>query len=115
MMDIKSLPKLLYVGDTDDSRTLVRQLLESRYIVLEARDPLSGIELARDTLPDMVLLDLALPQMNGREVATRLNTISPQAPVVALIVDTAPGARAQLLAAGFAGGYGAVAKRLSIA
>lgn len=103
MMDIKSLPKLLYVGDTDDSRTLVRQLLESRYIVLEARDPLSGIELARDTLPDMVLLDLALPQMNGREVATRLNTIIPQAPVVALIVDTAPGARAQLLAAGFAG------------
>ncbi|RPH60145.1 MAG: response regulator, partial [Chloroflexi bacterium] len=102
-MDVKSLPKVLYIEDTDHARALVRRVLDGLYIVLEASDPLSGIELARDTLPDLVLLDINLPNMTGNEVATRLKSIVPNAPLVAVTADTSPGARERALAAGFAG------------
>jgi signal transduction histidine kinase/DNA-binding response OmpR family regulator len=102
-MDIKSLPKILYIEDTADARALVRRLLDGRYLVLEAADPLAGIELARDTLPDLVLLDLNLPNMTGNEVATLLKKIVPNAPLVALTADTSAGARERALAAGFVG------------
>lgn len=102
-MAIQSLPKVLYIEDDGESRALVRRLLDGRFIVLEAGDALSGIELAADTLPDLVLLDLSLPNLTGREAATRLQTIVPNAPLVALTADTSPGARERTLAAGFAG------------
>ncbi|HSO13516.1 MAG TPA: ATP-binding protein [Anaerolineales bacterium] len=102
-MEIKSLPKILYIEDMPDSRALVRRLLERRYIVLESGDPISGIELAKDTLPDLVLLDINLPDMNGREAAARLKNIVPRAPLVAITADNTPGAREKALAAGFVG------------
>lgn len=102
-MAIQSLPKVLYIEDDGESRALVRRLLDGRFIVLEASDALSGIELAADALPDLVLLDLSLPNLTGREAATRLQTIVPNAPLVALTADTRPGARERTLAAGFAG------------
>jgi signal transduction histidine kinase len=102
-MEIKSLPKILYIEDMPDSRALVRRLLERQYIVLESGDPISGIELAKDTLPDLVLLDINLPDMNGREAAARLKNIVPQAPLVAITADNTPGAREKALAAGFVG------------
>jgi hypothetical protein len=39
-MEIKSLPKVLYIEDMYDSRALVRRLLEGRYVVLESGDPM---------------------------------------------------------------------------
>src|SRR5574340_210939 len=79
-MEIKSLPKVLYIEDMSDSRALVRRLLEGQCVVLESGDPISGIELARDTHPDLILLDINLPDMNGREAAARLKSIVPQSP-----------------------------------
>ncbi len=102
-MVIQPLPKVLYIEDDGESRALVRRLLEGRFIVLEAGDALSGLELAADTNPDLILLDLSLPNLTGREAATRLQTIVPRAPLVALTADTSPGARERTLAAGFAG------------
>ncbi len=102
-MAIQSLPKVLYIEDDGESRALVRRLLDGRFLVLEASDALSGLELAADTLPDLVLLDLSLPTLTGREAAIRLQTIVPNAPLVALTADTSPGARERTLAAGFAG------------
>jgi len=99
----QSPPKILCIEDSATARALVRRLLEKKYLVLEAGDPLAGIELAKDTLPDLVLLDLSLPNLTGYEVATRLKTIVPEAPLVAVTSDTTPGARERALAAGFAG------------
>lgn len=104
MTDIKSLPQVLYVEDNADSRALVRRLLAGQFIVLEAADPLSGIELARDTQPDLVLLDINLPGMTGVDVATRLRSILPAStPIVALTSDLTDQTRARGLAAGFTG------------
>jgi CheY-like chemotaxis protein len=82
----QSPPKILCIEDSATARALVRRLLEKKYLVLEAGDPLAGIELAKDTLPDLVLLDLSLPNLTGYVVATRLKTIVPEAPLVAVTV-----------------------------
>ncbi len=102
-MDSPSKPKILYIEDTESARILVRRLLGREYIILEASDPINGIELARDTHPDLVLLDINLPHLSGREVATRLRSIVPDAPLVALTADATPGSREKALAAGCTG------------
>lgn len=104
MTDVKSLPQILYVEDNADSRALVRRLLAGEYIVLESSDPLSGIELARDTQPDLVLLDINLPGMTGVDVAIRLRSILPAGtPIVAVTADITDQTRSRALAAGFTG------------
>jgi signal transduction histidine kinase/DNA-binding response OmpR family regulator len=103
-MDIKSLPKILYIEDNAETRSLVGRLMAGRYVMLEAKDPIIGIELAEETRPDLVLLDLNLPNMNGVDVAIRLCSIlKPGTPIVALTADFAPGMRERALAAGFTG------------
>ncbi|GAB4525052.1 MAG: hypothetical protein Fur0018_09160 [Anaerolineales bacterium] len=96
-------PKILYIEDTESARILVRRLLGASYLVLEASNPLDGLALARDTHPDLVLLDINLPHMSGREVATRLRSILPNAPLVALTADATTGSREKALAAGCIG------------
>ncbi len=104
MTDLKSLPQVLYVEDNADSRALVRRLLAGEFIVLESADPLSGIELARDTQPDLVLLDINLPGMTGVDVAIRLRSILPAGtPIVAVTADITDATRSRALAAGFTG------------
>ncbi len=104
MTDIKSLPQVLYVEDNADSRALVRRLLAGKFVVLESSDPLNGIELARDTQPDLVLLDINLPNMTGVDVAIRLRSILPPGtPIVAVTADITDATRSRALAAGFTG------------
>jgi len=104
MTDLKSLPQILYVEDNADSRALVRRLLAGEFIVLESGDPLNGIELARDTQPDLVLLDINLPGMTGVDVAIRLRSILPAGtPIVAVTADITDATRSRALAAGFTG------------
>lgn len=102
-MDPKSLPKILYIEDTPDSRLLVRRVLGRDYVVLEAGNALDGIELAVDTTPDLILMDINLPDLSGREAATRLRTLLPNVPIVALTADVTKGARERALAAGCVG------------
>lgn len=103
-MDVKSLPKILYIEDDAESRALVARLLEGRYIVVDSGDAINGIDLATDTSPDLVLLDIDLLGMTGYEVSVRLQSILPPGtPIVALTTDSSAGARERALAAGFNG------------
>jgi signal transduction histidine kinase/CheY-like chemotaxis protein len=102
-VDPKNLPKILYVEDTDDSRMLVRRLLSRDYVLLEADNPIDGIDLALNTRPDLILLDINLPDLSGREVATRLKPALPNTPIVALTADVTSGAREKALVAGCVG------------
>jgi signal transduction histidine kinase/DNA-binding NarL/FixJ family response regulator len=92
--------KILCIDDTPSARVLVRRLLARRYEVLEADEGLKGIELAAEARPDLVLVDLHMPNLTGYEVATRLKSIFPQVPVVALTADVTDHVRERVLAAG---------------
>jgi signal transduction histidine kinase len=102
-MNPRDLPQILYIDDTPDARLLVSRILSRKYLVLEAGDAINGIELALDTQPDLILLDINLPQLSGREAAVRLRSLLPNTPLVAFSADTSPDARERALAAGFAG------------
>ncbi len=99
----RDLKKILYIEDTDDARLLVRRLLARDYVLLESNNPIDGIDLALNTNPDLILLDMNLPDMSGREVATRLKRALPEAPIVALTADVSGNAREKALVAGCVG------------
>lgn len=102
-LDPRKLPQVLYIADSEESRSLVRRLLAETYVVLEAANPLDGLQLAEETRPNLILLDHNLPQMTGSEAATRLKKILPNTPIVIVSGDTSEGARERALASGAVG------------
>lgn len=101
--DSRRLPQVLYIADSDESRSLVRRLLARQYVVLEAANPLDGLELAGETMPGLILLDNNVSKMTSSEAATRLMKMLPGTPIVVVSGDTSEKARARALAAGAAG------------
>jgi len=101
--DPRKLPQVLYIEDSDETRSLVRRLLSPNYVVLEAADPLDGLPLAEETHPSLILLDNSLPHMSGNEAATRLHKMLPDTPIVIVSADLSVGARERALAAGAVG------------
>ena len=97
--------KLVIIEDNEDNRLLVRAILEDLYEVIEYE---TGPEaLARLTIdpPDLVLLDISLPDMDGPEVLQhmRLDATLCQVPVIALTAHAMAGDREAFLAMGFDG------------
>jgi len=103
MNDPRKLLQVLYIEDSDETRSLVRRLLSPKYVVLEASDPLDGLQLAEETNPNLILVDHSLPHMSGSEAATRLHKMLPGTPIVIISADLSDGARERALAAGAVG------------
>lgn len=93
-------PKVLYIDDAPASRRLVQRLLFDHYEFFEAPDGLTGIDRAVEIQPDLILVDLNLPQFTGYEVAARVKSLLPKVPVVALTADMAEHVREHALASG---------------
>ena len=64
--------RILVVEDVELNRDLLVQLLEDEYEVLTAADGAAGVELARRERPDLILMDLSLPVVDGWEATRRL-------------------------------------------
>jgi signal transduction histidine kinase len=95
--------KILYVEDNPTNRLLVRRILtEAGYSVFEATDGLSGIQIAEREQPDLILMDIMLPGMDGHRVTTRLKSLPQLAntPIVALTSRIMEGDRERALIAG---------------
>jgi two-component system cell cycle response regulator DivK len=94
--------KILYIEDTADNRDLVTQILEGMYDVRTAANGEQGLELAREFHPDVILMDISLPVMDGL-TCTRLireDRVLGDVPVVALTAHCMVGDRERALAAG---------------
>jgi two-component system NtrC family response regulator len=75
--------RILFVEDEDSLRRVVEfQLREAGFEPLLAEDGLRGYELFTETQPDLVITDLAMPEMNGIELTRRIKTVSPDTPVI---------------------------------
>jgi signal transduction histidine kinase len=95
--------KILYIEDHPANRMLVRQVLEGAgFAVIEALDGLSGIQKAREERPDLILMDINLPGIDGHEAATRIKSLPElsDVPIVALTARVMAGDRERTLTAG---------------
>ena len=96
-------PRALVVEDNLINMDLLCLLLERMgYEIFQARDGLSGLQLARREQPDLILLDLALPELDGWTVAEELKSdiLTQAIPIVAITANSMPEDRERAFAAG---------------
>jgi DNA-binding response OmpR family regulator len=83
-----SMPSIVLVEDDDSIRAaLSRALTERGHVVSSACDGLAGLEAVRTGRPDVVVLDLGLPELGGGEMLRRLRTESDVPVIIATAVD----------------------------
>ncbi len=98
-------PIILVVEDNPDNMATLQALLKETYTLLEAADGQVGIEQARRHKPDLILMDVALPVMDGIEalVVIRADAALSHIPVIAVTASAMKGNREEILAHGFNG------------
>ncbi len=97
------MPTILIVEDNELNRDMLTRRLERRgYEMLSAADGVQGVEVARSALPDLILMDMSLPVMDGWEATKRLKSAPETAaiPIVALTAHAMNGDRERALEAG---------------
>ena len=95
---------ILIVEDNDKNMKLARDILNAKgYKTLEAVTGEEGVKLAKEKTPDLVLMDIQLPGINGIEAFRRIRADAKTAriPVVALTASVTPTDRSEITAAGF--------------
>jgi CheY-like chemotaxis protein len=97
------MTRILYVEDNDDNiYVITNRLGRAGFTVLVARDGEQGVAMASAELPDLILMDLRLPVLDGWEAAQRLKADAGtrHIPILALSAHAMTGDRARALAAG---------------
>jgi len=95
---------VLIVEDNDKNMKLARDVLQAKgYTTVEAVTGEEGVRLAKERTPDLVLMDIQLPGINGIEAfkQIRADPKTARIPVVALTASVTPTDRSQITAAGF--------------
>ena len=94
---------ILYVEDSQDNRTLVRRVLQSEgFQVLEAEDASHAMLVLDDQRPDLILMDINLPEVDGYSLTTHLK-LRPElrsVPIIALTANVMKGDRERSMEAG---------------
>jgi two-component system, cell cycle response regulator DivK len=95
--------RVLYVEDNFQNKRLVRKILNAKgYDVLEADDGLTGVEMALAEVPDLILMDISLPGIDGVEATQRIKAYeaTKKIPIIALTANAMRGDRERFIAAG---------------
>lgn len=96
--------RILYIDDNPHDQRLVEKMLTPRgYELLLASDGPGGVALAAEQQPDLILIDVQMPLMDGLETARKIRELAPcaETPIVALTAHADKYKREQYLAAGF--------------
>ena len=93
---------ILVVEDVEFNRDLVVQLLEDEYHVVTATNGAQGVEVAGREQPDLILMDLSLPVVDGWEATRRIRADDrlSRTPIIALTAHAMPGDAERALACG---------------
>jgi two-component system cell cycle response regulator DivK len=98
------VPRILYVEDNDDNVYMLKMRLDltGEHEVMVAEDGERGVEMAKSEQPDLILMDLELPVIDGWEATRRLkaDAATRGIPIIALSAHALAGAREKALAAG---------------
>jgi two-component system cell cycle response regulator DivK len=91
---------ILIVEDIDLNIDLLSQLLEDEYALLIAKDGARGVALAEEKKPDLVIMDIALPVMDGYEASRRIRAKFSMMPILGLSSHAMAGDAEKAIAAG---------------
>lgn len=91
---------ILVVEDVELNIDLLTQLLEEEYSLLIAKDGATGVAMAAEKRPDLVIMDIALPVMDGYEATRRIRAKFPSMPIIGLSSHAMPGDAEKARAAG---------------
>jgi CheY-like chemotaxis protein len=97
------MSKIAVVDDNADNRLIIRTILEDQYEIVEFSSGIEAIEGFRKDKPNVVIMDISLPEMDGTEILRRIRD-DPELhdlPVIALTAHAMVGDREKYLAAGF--------------
>lgn len=97
------MPRILYIEDNQDNRLLVRRVLMAEgFEVLEASSAIDGIRLAEDATPDLILMDINMPEVDGLTATADIRRMDKlrKIPVIALTANVMKGDRERALSAG---------------
>lgn len=100
------MKRILVVEDNEANLCLTRLILQkSGYLVIEARNGAKGVELALQEKPDLILMDIQLPDIDGLEATRRIRSSKADGkiPIIALTSYAMAGDREKALAAGCTG------------
>jgi two-component system cell cycle response regulator DivK len=95
--------RILYIEDNAGNRMLVKRILEAEgFTVIEAADGPSGLEAAARMQPDLILLDINLPEIDGYDLARRFRDTAglQPVPILAVTANVMQGDRERTLEAG---------------
>jgi|SRR5882724_10204232 len=94
--------RILIVDDSETTRRILRAIVHSRdwKVCGEAETGRSGITKFQELKPDLVLIDLAMPDINGIEAAKRMSTLNPRVPLILFTVLDLQGLEKAALEAG---------------
>jgi two-component system cell cycle response regulator DivK len=94
---------ILYIEDNDDSRVLVRRILQVEgFTMWEAKDARQAMEVLQERIPDLILMDINLPGVDGYVLTAQLKSMPrlQKIPIIALTANVMKGDRERSLAAG---------------
>ncbi len=99
------MPSVLYIEDNFDNRLLVRRVLMASdydFVVRESESAIKGIEMAQLNRPDVILMDISMPDMDGLTATRKIREIESlrDIPVVALTANAMNGDRERAILAG---------------
>jgi CheY-like chemotaxis protein len=95
--------RILYVEDNDDNIYMLKnRLTRAGFTVIIATDGAQGVAMAASEQPDLILMDLTLPNVDGEEATRRIKAdpVTRSIPVIALTANAMPEDREKALAAG---------------
>jgi CheY-like chemotaxis protein len=92
---------ILIVEDVELNIDLLTQLLEEDYKIVVARDGAQGVKYAEQYKPDLILMDISLPIMDGYDATRKIRNSFPQLPIIGVSAHAMQGDSDKARAAGF--------------
>jgi CheY-like chemotaxis protein len=91
---------ILIVEDSELNIDLLSQILEENYKLVVARDGLQGVKLVGEVKPDLVIMDISLPVMDGYEATQKIRETFKTLPIIGLSANAMQGDCQKAIAAG---------------